>query len=150
MNKTTFYAAGGLILLFGALQLVPAEVTNPPVDQEPLWDSVRTAELVKVACYDCHSNEVVVPWYGKVAPVSWLVKHDIDEGRAELNFSQMNRPPEEPDEVGESVLTGEMPPRMYLWMHKAARLTESERKTLAKGLDATLHVGEETLRSGLD
>ncbi len=81
MNKTTFYAAGGLILLFGALQLVPAEVTNPPVDQEPLWDSVRTAELVKVACYDCHSNEVVVPWYGKVAPVSWLVKHDIDEGR---------------------------------------------------------------------
>jgi hypothetical protein len=27
------------------------------------------------------------PWYSNVAPVSWLVQHDVDEGRNELNLS---------------------------------------------------------------
>ena len=91
-----------------------------------------------------------VPWYGKVAPVSWLVKNHVDEGREELNFSEMDRTYEEAAEAGEKVLEGEMPPRTYLWMHEEARLTEAQRQTLAAGLDATLTEPEdEQLRTGL-
>ncbi len=40
------------------------------------------------ACWDCHSNETRWPWYSSVAPVSWLVQRDVDEGRDELNCPQ--------------------------------------------------------------
>jgi len=150
MPKTLFSATAMLLILFGAMQLIPYRVDNPLTVQEPTWDSTQTEELARAACYDCHSNEVNVPWYGKVAPVSWLVKNHVDEGREELNFSEMDRTYEEAAEAGEKVLEGEMPPRTYLWMHEEARLTEAQRQTLAAGLDATLTEPEdEQLRTGL-
>ncbi len=150
MTKTLFSATAMLLILFGAMQLIPYRVDNPLTVQEPTWDSTQTEELARAACYDCHSNEVNVPWYGKVAPVSWLVKNHVDEGREELNFSEMDRTYEEAAEAGEKVLEGEMPPRTYLWMHEEARLTEAQRQTLAAGLDATLTEPEdEQLRTGL-
>ena len=64
-------AVGGFLLI----QLVPfgRDHTNPPVVQEPNWDSPATRELAQRACFDCHSNETVWPWYSNIAPVSWLV-----------------------------------------------------------------------------
>ena len=46
---------GGFLLI----QLIPygRNHTNPPVVQEPQWDSPQTRELAVRACYDCHSNE---------------------------------------------------------------------------------------------
>ena len=78
-------AVGGFLLI----QLVPfgRDHTNPPVVQEPKWDSPATRELAKRACFDCHSNETVWPWYSNIAPVSWLVANDTYEGRDHLNFS---------------------------------------------------------------
>jgi len=43
--------------------------------------------MARRACFDCHSNETVWPWYSSIAPVSWLVQRDVDEGREKLNFS---------------------------------------------------------------
>jgi hypothetical protein len=65
-----------LVLLFGLIQFVPygRDHSNPPVYQEPQWDSPQTQELVSNACYDCHSNETVLPWYSNIAPVSWLIQ----------------------------------------------------------------------------
>ena len=81
-----------LIATFLLMQLVPYRVSNPPVRREPTWDSPRTRELAVRACYDCHSNEVVTPWYGKVAPVSWWLATHVADGRAALNFSDWRGP----------------------------------------------------------
>lgn len=136
--------AAGFLLI----QVVPygRAHDNPPVGQEPNWDSPQTRELAVRACYDCHSNTTVWPWYSNIAPVSWLVQHDVDEGREHLNFSTWNQSPaergeeeegEETEELGEVVQEGEMPPSNYLLTHPEARLTNDERAALAAGLQAT-------------
>ena len=113
--------------------------TNPPVVSEPNWDSSITRGLAKRACFDCHSNETVWPWYSYIAPVSWLVYNDVREGRQSLNFSEWNRPQGgEADEAPEIVMEGEMPPAQYLLTHHNAKLTSAEREQLARGLQLTL------------
>ena len=81
------------VVLLVVIQLVPygRNHSNPPVTQEVKWDSSRTRELAVGACYDCHSNETVWPWYSNVAPVSWLVYADVKSGRETLNFSEWDR-----------------------------------------------------------
>jgi hypothetical protein len=120
------------------IQLVPygRAHSNPPVLAEPSWDSPQTRELAVRACFDCHSNETVWPWYSNVAPVSWLVQRDVDEGRDELNYSEWNGH-QDGEESAESVLEGSMPPRSYLLTHPEARLTDTELAVLANGLAAT-------------
>lgn len=132
--------AGVLVAVLVAIQLVPYghDHTNPPVTQEPAWDSPRTRELAQRACFDCHSNETVYPVYASVAPFSWLVVDHVEEGRGKLNFSMFDRPQEEADEAGEVVGEGEMPPLYYTLLHPEARLTDAERQQLADGLVATL------------
>ena len=130
------------LVLFGLAQLVPVTRTNPPVVTQVTWDSPQTEALFKRACADCHSNETVWPWYAYVAPVSWLVAHDVDEGRASLNISELD--PGSPEyremieEVSEVVLEGEMPKPIYFPTHPEARLTPEETQALAAGLQATL------------
>ena len=129
------------VAVFAAIQLVPygRDHTNPPVTQEVKWDSQRTRELAVGACYDCHSNLSVWPWYSNVAPVSWLVYADVKGGRETLNFSEWDRPQEsDPSDIVEVVRDGEMPPFQYKPLHPAGRLTTTERDALARGLELTL------------
>lgn len=131
-------ALTGLLVLGGLIQLAPLRVENPPITQEPAWDSPETRALAQRACFDCHSNQVELPAYGYVAPVSWWLLDHVTEAREHLNFSEMDRPQRDADEAGEEVLEGEMPPRSYLLMHPEARLSDAERRQLAQGLAATL------------
>src|SRR5919112_1245512 len=80
----------GLLLLIQVIPYGHAH-TNPPDTGEPQWDSPRTRELVVQACYDCHSNHTVYPWYANIAPTSWLTQHDIDTARSYLNFTDWAR-----------------------------------------------------------
>jgi mono/diheme cytochrome c family protein len=129
----------GLIALFALAQAVPygRSHTNPPVQAEPRWDSPQTRALAKRACFDCHSNQTVWPWYSNVAPISWLVQRDVDEGRSTLNFSEWNRP-QEADDVVEAIAGGSMPPWYYKVQHSNARLSSAERPALVNGMAATL------------
>ena len=129
---------GGVLILL-LIQLVPygREHTNPPVRAEPVWDSPRTRELAVAACFDCHSNQTVWPWYSNLAPASWLLQRDVDEGRKKLNYSEWDRPQEESDESAETVQDGEMPPWFYLPLHPEARLSQADREALVSGLLAT-------------
>jgi hypothetical protein len=62
----------------------------------------------------------------------------VEEGRANVNYSEWDRPQEEGDESAETVVEGEMPPSYYtLLTHSAARLTDAERQELIDGLTAT-------------
>ena len=132
----------GLIVcgLFILIQFVPygREHANPPVAQEPSWYSPETRPIAARACFDCHSNETRWPLYSMVAPVSWLTYNDVSEGRNELNFSDWSRVHKDADDAAEEVLSGGMPPWYYLPMHPQAKLTRSERVTLARGLTAML------------
>lgn len=131
--------AGGAALLLLA-QLVPygRDHTNPPGRTEPRWSSPEVRDLAKRACFDCHSNETRWPWYTHVAPVSWLVQRDVDEGRSKLNFQEWQQPQKEAHEAAEEVQEGEMPMKIYLPMHPEARLTPEQKATLVAGLKATL------------
>lgn len=136
----------GLLALVAAIQLVPygRDHTNPPVTAEPAWDSPRTRELAKAACFDCHSNETVWPWYSHVAPVSWLVQRDTDEGRRKLNFSEWDKPQKEADEAAKAVREGDMPMWIYLPAHPEARLSDADKQALINGLEATMGTKRET------
>ena len=130
----------GLALIgFGLIQLVPygRNHTNPPVTAEPAWDSPQTRALAVRACFDCHSNETTWPWYSNVAPMSWLIQRDVDEGRRRLNFSDWNRPQRERGRLGRIVTEGEMPPWYYVIIHPTANLSNAETQQLANGLGAT-------------
>ena len=123
-----------------AVQLIPygRNHTNPPVIGEPAWDTPATRALARQACFDCHSNETQWPAYASIAPASWLVQRDVDEGRAALNFSEWTRPQQEAKESPEEVLEGEMPPAAYALIHAHARLSTADRQQLAQGLARTI------------
>lgn len=127
------------------IQLIPygRSHANPPVTGEPTWDTPATRALAKQACFDCHSNETVWPGYASIAPVSWLVQHDVDEGRAVLNFSEWPRPQKEAKEAVEVLREGEMPPAAYTLVHAHARLSAGERDQLAQGLAKTVGASTE-------
>jgi len=129
-----------LLVIFVAIQFVPfgRRHTNPAVRQEPNWDSPRTRELAVRACYDCHSNETVWPWYSNVAPISWVLQTDVTNGRADLNFSRWDQPQREARNAAEEVQNGNMPPPYYPLVHPASHLTAAEREELVRGLEATI------------
>ena len=127
------------IVLFGMLiQLVPlpGRGNNPPVTAEPKWDSPQTRALVQRACFDCHSNETVWPWYSNLAPVSWLLASDVKEGRSHVNFSTWGTYSSEAQShklanIAEEVRGADMPPWYYTLVHPEARLSPSERTSVA-------------------
>jgi len=129
-------AVGGFLLI----QLVPfgRAHTNPPIVQEPNWDSPATRDLAKRACFDCHSNETAWPWYSNIAPVSWLVANDTYEGRDHLNFSDWVPGDVDLDDLQEVITEAEMPPAQYTMIHAGARLSDVERQQLLQGLRNSL------------
>ena len=137
-KRWLLYAVVAVLVVFVIIQLVPygRNHNNPPVVQEPAWDSLQTQELVSAACADCHSNQTIWPWYSNIAPVSWLVQRDVEEGRSRINFSEMNRR-QETDDLIEIVQSGEMPPLQYTLIHGNARLTDAQREQLIVGFRAT-------------
>lgn len=126
----------GALLVLVAIQFVPygRDHSNPAGGRQIAWDSARTEQLMRDACMDCHSNETRWPWYSNVAPISWLVQHDVDEGRAELNLSAGDV---EVDEMIETIREGSMPPLQYKPTHSGARLSNQEEQDLIRGLEAT-------------
>jgi mono/diheme cytochrome c family protein len=140
-----------LLAAFALIQLVPYGRAhgNPSVRSQPRWDSARTQALFAQACGACHSNLTKWPWYSDVAPVSWLVQHDVDEGRSRFDVSrwrQQGQP--EAGEAAAVVRSGEMPPLQYRLLHKEARLSSAERAALAAGLERTFAAGPPLHASG--
>jgi hypothetical protein len=114
--------------------------SNPPVTATIAWDSPETEQLVRTACFDCHSNETVWPWYSYVAPVSWLVARDVNNGREGLNFSEpQDWTPEYLQHIIDMTADGEMPLTKYIWLHPAANLTDEQRAQLIAGIEATFN-----------
>ena len=127
-----------LFVIFIAIQAFRIDKTNPPIDTTQDFitmykPSEAVANTLKTSCYDCHSNESKYPWYSNVAPVSWLVKNHINEGREEVNFSEWGklttkRKMKKLEDIIEEVEEGEMPMTPYVLMHSDAKMSDETRK----------------------
>ncbi len=145
LKKILLIGALLFLLPFLLIQFVPygRNHRNPPVIAEPNWDRPQTRAYFFRACADCHSNETIWPWYSNIAPVSWLIQRDVDEGRKAFNISEWGTGREnEGDEAAELVQKGEMPLPIYLPLHPQARLSPQEKQEFIQGLKATFGNGE--------
>jgi hypothetical protein len=137
MKRRLKWVLAGAVVLFAALQGFNPSRVNPPVKADFMAATrppAAVAAALRAACYDCHSHETVWPWYARVAPASWLLASDVNEGRTHLNFSDWPadaaRAAKNLDRVNEVVDYREMPPKKYTLLHAAARLTAQQRKEI--------------------
>ena len=129
--RIAFAALAGLLVVAQAFRI---DRTNPPVEQDVAAPAGVEA-LLRRACYNCHSHETVWPWYSHVAPVSWLLAHDVSEGRREVDFSTWAAYPPAKKirklrKSADEVAKGKMPPWYYALVHPEAHLTDPEREML--------------------
>lgn len=133
--KRLFVRIGlALLIILVVIQLIPVTRTNPPVAAD-IPTSPAVKDILRRACYDCHSNETLYPWYSRIAPVSWMLAQHVSEGRDELNFSAWKQyntkdQSEKIHESWETVAEGEMPPRYYTVIHRDAFLSPEDHAVL--------------------
>jgi hypothetical protein len=130
MKTGVRWGLGGLAVSFIAIQAVPVERTNPPVEAD-LAAPTPVKTILRRSCYDCHSNETRWPWYAHVAPVSWLVVHDVNDARDKVNFSswELMSPKDEANarhETWKEIENGKMPLPKYVPLHPEARLSPED------------------------
>jgi hypothetical protein len=92
------------------------------------------SQLLKVSCYDCHSNNTTYPWYSEIQPVAWWLDHHVQDGKKHLNFSEFTKnriavQNHKFEEIIEMVEDKEMPlpSYTYLGLHPQANLTDNQR-----------------------
>jgi hypothetical protein len=119
-------------------QFVRPDHSNPAV-QGHLSAPLIVKNALERSCYDCHSNQTRWPWYSAVAPFSWWISREVEEGRRRLNFSSWSDYTSDPgtedqklDEVARLIAGRAMPPWYYLAMHPEARLTSGERIAITR------------------
>ena len=134
-----------IVILLVVIQFFP--VNLPEVNTDNSGDLLKNAdvpeevaEILKTSCYDCHSNETVYPWYSHVAPVSYLVKRDVEKGREELNFSEWTKLKKSKkltklDEISDEVKEGDMPMSIYTLIHSHAKLSDKQKELIINWAD---------------
>ena len=139
MKKIATWVLGAAVAVFLVIQVIPyyKPEPNPPVSQEPNWDSPETRAMVKQYCFQCHSNETTWPWYSKVAPSSWLLAYDVAAARSRANFSEWDKQPTRLGEMIEQVSSGEMPPFQYTTFHPDAKMDAATQEAFIAALKRT-------------
>ena len=127
MKKKIIYIVFGLFFLG---QFVPINRNNPPVEAD-LIASQEVKSILKRSCYDCHSNQTSYPMYSYLFPVSVLLKHHVNEGREELNFSNWEKlsatkKASKAVDIAKEIKKGEMPLFTYNLIHRDAILSTEE------------------------
>jgi len=94
-----------------------------------------TKQLIQTACYDCHSNNTVYPWYAEIQPLAWWLADHVKEGKSELNFSEFaSYKPKKADhkleEVIEMIQEGEMPLKSYTLIHGNSKLSDVQKTAI--------------------
>jgi len=102
-----------------ALNSVPNEVT----------------EILKNACFDCHSSYSNLRWYDNITPFNYLVAKDIINGRSALNFSDWDKLPKQKQTATiyysiNKILSGEMPLPAYKTIHPSSKLNNQQLEIL--------------------
>jgi hypothetical protein len=98
-------------------------------------------KILRRACYDCHSNATVYPWYAEIQPFGWWLTTHVNDGKRHLNFSEfgtytLKRSVSKLEQISDEVSQHAMPLPSYTWVHSEARLTTTEIKQLTDWADA--------------
>ena len=145
-----------LLVAFVAIQFFQPHKNNQSMDAThdiatvvPVPDSVH--QLLKAACYDCHSNHTNYPWYSNIQPLGWWLKDHIEEGKGHLNFQEFalvkgnarfptpaDRQIHKLEEVIETVKDGEMPLKSYTFIHGEARLSQQQLQSITAWAQAAM------------
>ena len=139
------------LIVIALIQFIPVNRVNKPVDQKVNFIKVfatpgNVEQILKKACYDCHSNETVYPDYAFVAPISWSIKNHINKGREHLNFSEWGNYNKDLkknmlENSAKSVKDYSMPLPAYITKHPKANLTKAERVLLVNYFEEILKQG---------
>jgi hypothetical protein len=98
-------------------------------------------QILAVACYDCHSNTTRYPWYAQAQPVGWWLGSHINDGKFALNFSEFGsyapkRQARKLNQISDQLTEHTMPLRSYTWIHRDARLSDAQIRTVTDWMDA--------------
>lgn len=134
-----------LAVVFIVIQFIPSGIPkNIPEDENSIANSnlvsAPVKEQIKKSCFDCHSNQVQYPWYSKLAPSSWLLANHIREGKSHLNFSEWEAYSNREkigllEDIKDEVVSGKMPLKSYLLIHRDAKLNPEDISALIKWAD---------------
>ena len=129
-----------LLFLGVMIQFIRPDMAPVPVDPKHTMEAVLPVPppidaTIRRACYDCHSNVTRWPWYSQISPVSWWLKSHVNDARHVLNFSEFAALPKKKQikklgDACDEVKSGDMPLKVYVPMHPAARLTDPDRAAL--------------------
>jgi len=127
-----------ILLVSLALIVIVSLLTRPRASEGgglPLLEGAHIPAEVRAAfersCRDCHSESTRFPWYSYIAPISWLVKNDVTQGREHLNLSRWNeysliRRERCLSEIANQIQDGGMPLASYTWIHRDAVLSPAD------------------------
>ena len=128
--------------VFIGLQFIPASGvsrTSTPKPHTAEMINPQVGRIMERSCQDCHSNRTAWPWYSRVAPVSWVIARHVKEGREILDFSDWaTQPPSEGERllICNAVSDGRMPLHGYTAIHRKARLSKQDVKSICEWADA--------------
>jgi hypothetical protein len=135
-----------LLVVLVAIQFIrPEKTSTTEITQDDITKLMNVPanvqSILKRSCYDCHSNQTTWPWYSHIAPASFLVTHDVNEGREEMNFSEwgkmsVSKREERLSTICEVITDNEMPLGKYTILHSDAKLSDEEKKILCDWADA--------------
>jgi hypothetical protein len=144
MNKKKIirYILLALLVFLILAQFKRVDNENPPITEGQDFlvmnqTDPAMAQLIRGACYDCHSHETDHPWYTEVAPISWWIKGHIDHGRESLNFStwgnyKAKKQKHKLEECASRTEATEMPLLTYIILHSEARISKEERADMVQ------------------
>jgi len=134
MFKQLFLWLTGSFILLQAIQI---DIPEAPKSIDPKVELKAPTEIdtmFKTSCYDCHSYQTNIPWYGHISPLSLEVKSHIKNGRKALNFQEWeNYSDERKQKIYKGIaktINFTMPMPMYLMAHEEAKLSQKERKQI--------------------
>jgi hypothetical protein len=144
MSKRILLVTAGLLLGIQLIRPHPNASTEPAGKDDFIvryQPPPEVANVLRQACYDCHSNHTRYPWYAQVQPVGWWLAHHISEGKRELNFSVFGayaavRQAKKIDHMSDQVTNRSMPMPSYTWIHRDARLTDEQIRVFSEWCDS--------------
>jgi len=136
MKKILKYSLATILVALVVIQFINRpERINEPVTENDIVEALQInagmSQMLKSACYDCHSDQPKYPWYASIAPINWRIGEHIEHGRDELNFSKWGtysakRRDHKLEEMIEEVEGGKMPLPNYVRMHSEAKLSDEQ------------------------
>lgn len=133
-----------LLIVFVGIQFIPTKRNQSNIVPKSDFMMVNNVpgdikNKLEVSCYDCHSNNTAYPWYNKIQPIALFLEGHIDEGKAELNFSEWDtysdrRKKSKLKSITSQIKGNKMPLTSYTMIHRNAIFSDAEKEQIIQYL----------------